>query len=333
MLKMVERFPLGSEPGWGFQSPKATQAMLEAMRLGFADKAMWMGDNRPGFYADMPLAGLLSSTYLAQRSSLIDPAKRMPPNPPPGDPRGFGATAQLQAAEPEAEPGGHTSHFSVIDRWGNVVSVTTTLGDGLGCTIMVPGYGFMLNDASGRNLNQVPVAGRIKAGMVDPGANDAAGGKRGLGNVAPVIVLKDGEPVLATGGAGGAQIMPAVFEIVSDVLDFHKTIQDALNAPRIWGDENNVIWNSAADPIPLLSKLEGITPWSEVPPWFAGAPAFPDTTLQALAALGDPLSGSAVYPQVGGTESIAVDPDTYALSAAADPRGLWAVGGPIVLKP
>src|SRR5205807_6725205 len=74
MLKMVERFPLGSA-GWGFQSPNATQVMLEAMRLGFADKAMWMGDNRPGFYSDMPLAGLLSSTYLAQRSLLIDPAK------------------------------------------------------------------------------------------------------------------------------------------------------------------------------------------------------------------------------------------------------------------
>src|SRR5207253_3784575 len=115
MLKMVERFPLGSESGWGFQSPNATQVMLEAMRLGFADKAMWMGDNRPGFYADMPLAGLLSSAYLAQRSMLIDPAKRLPPNPPPGDPRGVGASLQPVTPEPEAEPGGHTSHFSVID--------------------------------------------------------------------------------------------------------------------------------------------------------------------------------------------------------------------------
>src|SRR5205823_4921073 len=167
--------------------------------------------------------------------------------------------------EPEAEPGGHTSHFTIVDRWGNVVSVTTTLGDGLGCTIMVPGYGFMLNDASGRNLNQVPVAGRIKAGMVDPGANDAAGGKRGLGNVAPVIVLKAGEPVLATGGAGGAQIMPVVFEIVSDVLDFHKPIQDALSAPRIWGDESNVIWNPAPDttPLTLFAKLGGVAPWND----------------------------------------------------------------------
>src|SRR5207302_2449930 len=111
-------------------------------------------------------------------------------------------------------------------------------------------------------------------------------------------VLKDGEPVLATGGAGGAQIMPAVFEIVSDVLDFHKPIQDALNAPRIWGDENTVIWNPAPDttPLTLFAKLGGVAPWSDVPPWFTGAPAFPAATLQALKALGDPLSGPSEDP-------------------------------------
>jgi gamma-glutamyltranspeptidase/glutathione hydrolase len=292
--------------------------MLEAMRLGFADKAFWIGDNRPGFYSDMPLAGLLSSAYLAQRSSLIDPHKRMPPNPPPGDPRSFVTSFESQVADPPAEEGGHTSHFSIVDRWGNAVTVTTTLGDGLGCAITVPGYGFVLNDASGRNLNQAPLAGRTKAGMIDPGANDAAGGKRGLGNVAPVIVLKDDEPVLVTGGAGGAQIMPAVFQVVTNVLDFHKTLQEALEAPRIWGDEDNVFWNGPA---------------GAVPTWFAGAAGFPDATLRALAAFGDPLKGARAYPQVGGTQSVAVDPETYKLSAATDPRGLPAAGAPSILNP
>ena len=96
-----------------------------------------------------------------------------------------------------------------------------------------------------------------------------------------------------------------------------------------------MIWNPAPDttPLTLFAKLGGVAPWSDVPPWFTGAPAFPAATLQALKALGDPLSGPSEYPQVGGTQSIAVDPDTYALTAAADPRGLWAVGAPIVLKP
>jgi gamma-glutamyltranspeptidase / glutathione hydrolase len=328
MLKMVERFPLGSDPNWGFQSPNASQAMLEAMRLGFADQDMWMGDNRPGFYADMPVAGLLSDDYLARRSALIDPAKRMP-TALPGDPRGPTASAPPQDVEPVEsvhDDSGHTSQFTIIDRWGNVVTATTTLGDGLGCTITVPGYGFVLNDASGRNLNQIPQAGKPKwvlsgAGRVqvtDPGANDAAGGKRGLGNVAPLIVLKDGEPVLATGGAGGAQIMPAVYQVVTNLLDFHKTLQQALDAPRIGGDNSTVLWNGDEPP----------------PPAPVVYPGYPQTTLDALRALGDPVRATpSPYPFVGGTESITVDPDTYALTAAADPRGLPAVGRPIILTP
>ena len=343
MLKMVERFQLGAAPGWGFQSTNATQVMLEAMRLGFADMNFWLGDR--AYYPAIPLSGLLSDDYLAWRSSLIDPARRIKAaDMLPGYAPAFGTLDQNGVEEETAQPvreTGDTSQFTIVDRWGNVVSATTTLGDGLGCTIMVPGYGFMLNDASGRNLNTAPQAGKLKSVLTptgriqvaDPGANDAAGGKRGLGNVAPVLVEKDGEPVLATGGAGGAYIMPVVYQIVTDVLDYRMPLQDALNAPRIWGNEGTVIWNGAADPIPLFPTLVGTSPWSDVPQWFAGAPAFPQQTLNELKALGDPLASASFYPQVGGAQSIAVDPDTYALTAASDPRGLWAVGYPIVLKP
>jgi gamma-glutamyltranspeptidase/glutathione hydrolase len=333
MLGMTERFPLGTEPGWGFQSPNATQVLLEAMRLGIRDRQAWIGDNRPGYYADMPLRGLLSPDYLAERSALIDPHKRIAPTFA-GDPRDFNAQDGSPAAEAEPMPelpdtGGHTSHFTVVDRWGNVVSVTTTLGDGLGCTIAVPGYGFMLNDASGRNFddNKTPVAGQdltvLQHGKLvkikNPGANDAAGGKRGMGNVGPVIVRKDGEPVLVTGGAGGAQIYPAVYQVITNVIDFDKSLQQALEAPRIGGDLTTVIYNAAADP---------------VLPWFAGAPQFPQTTLDELKKIGDPVqSPGQPYPWIGGTQSVAIDPQTYALSAAADPRGLPAVGPPILVEP
>lgn len=343
MLKMVEPFPLGTAPGWEFQSANATQVMLEAMRLGFADQDFWMGDS--AFYPAMPLSGLLSTDYLAWRSSLIHPNGRIA-NTLPGYAPGFGA-AEPKSDESEPSPppkeGGDTSQFTVVDRWGNVVSVTTTLGDGLGCTIMVPGYGFMLNDASGRNLNRAPRAGTTKSVLTptgtiqiaDPGANDAAGGKRGQGNVAPLIVEKDGKPILATGGAGGAAIMPVVFQIVSDVLDYNMPIQDALNAPRVWGDSSNVISNVAPNLAPLLlpSKLADVPPWDGVATWFTGAPAFPQKTLDALKLLGDPVKPQVDYPQVGGAESISLDPDAYTLSAGTDPRGLWAVGQGIVLNP
>src|SRR6266545_612826 len=333
MLKMVERFPLGTEPDWGFESRNATQVMLEAMRLGLRDQDMWMGDNRPGFYTDMPVEQLISDDYLAQRGAPIDPAKRIAPTYA-GDPRGYGPTDQPRGEEIESNSreGGDTSHVAVIDRWGNIVSVTTTLGDGLGSTITVPGYGFVLNDASGRLFddNKSPFAGKprtvIDQGtlktVTNPGANDAAGGKRGLGNVAPVIVLKDGEPVLVTGGAGGDRIMPAVFQVVTNVIDFQKTLRQALEAPRIAGSLNWIYWNCAADP---------------VPPWFDGAPEFPQETLDALKLISDrpdPNNPNCQpYPWVGGTQSIAVDPDTYSLTAAADPRGLPAVGAPFILPP
>jgi gamma-glutamyltranspeptidase len=129
--------------------------------------------------------------------------------------------------------------------------------------------------------------------------------------------------------------MPVVFQIVSDTVDYHMAIQDALNAPRVWGDSSNVISNKSPDmhPLQLPARLVGVPPWDEVPTWFAGAPAFPQSTLDALRLLGDPVKAQVDYPQVGGAESIAVDPSTHALSAGADPRGLWAVGHPIVVQP
>lgn len=284
-----------------------------------------MGDNRPGYYAEMPLAQLLSPSYLAQRCKAIDPHKRIAPTYP-GDPRGYAVEpGEPETADRELTEGGHTTQFSIVDRWGNVVSETTTLGDGLGSTITVPGYGFLLNDAAGRLFddNKSPLAGKdrtvIDGGKLktvkNPGANDAASGKRGVGNVAPVIVLKGDEPVLVTGGAGGDRIMPAVFQVVTNVIDFHKTLAEALDAPRIAGDLNYIYWNCAADP---------------VTPWFDGAPQFPQKTLDALLLIGDRPNPSTPncqpYPWVGGTQSIAVDPDTYSLTAAADPRGLPAAG-------
>jgi gamma-glutamyltranspeptidase/glutathione hydrolase len=337
MLGMTERFPLGSAPDWGFQSSNATQVMLEAMRLGIRDRQVWIGDNRSGYYTEMPLAGLLCPDYLAERSQLIDPHKRIAPTYA-GDPRGF-CTGQAvgsnagAAWEPEPMPetpdtGGHTSHFTIVDRWGNIVTATTTLGDGLGCTITVPGYGFLLNDASGRNFddNKTPLAGKPVTvqqhgklvTIPNPGANDAVGGKRGMGNVAPVLVRKDGEPVLITGGAGGAQIYPAVYQVITNVVDFHKTLQGALEAPRVGGDLTTVLWNCAAD---------------AVEPWFAGAAQFPQYTLDALRAISDPVRLTCEpYPWVGGTQSVAVDPETFSLSAAADPRGLPADGPPIIVE-
>ena len=158
---------------------------------------------------------------------MIDPHKRIAPTYA-GDPRDFctgqtvepgaHASSEPAAVDTPTETGGHTSHFTIVDRWGNIVSATTTLGDGLGSTITVPGYGFALNDASGRNFddNKTPLAGTKGTiqqhgklvTITNPGANDAIGGKRGMENVAPVIVRKDGELVLITAAQAARRSTP-----------------------------------------------------------------------------------------------------------------------------
>ena len=109
--------------------------------------------------------------------------------------------------------------------------------------------------------------------------------------------------MLATGAAGGAYIMPVDFQIVTNVLDFHLTLQQAVDASRIWGNLDIIMWN----------------------------PDFPAATLNAMRALGQPIRDTpSFYPQVGAVESLAIDPETFALSGAVDPRGLPEAGATVL---
>ena len=148
-LKMLERYRLGdAAAGFGFGKAQTLHVMAEAMRLAFADRAAWMGDED---FIPVPKRGLLNPTYVSERGDLIKLTSIIPGTAPRGDPWPF-ETAQrpartmLAAAEPVSYVGGHTTHFSVIDKWGNIVSYTTTIEQGWGTGIMVPGYGFMLNN-------------------------------------------------------------------------------------------------------------------------------------------------------------------------------------------
>ena len=108
--------------------------------------------------------------------------------------------------------------------------MTSTLADAFGSGIMVPGYGFLLNDSLTLfNLNP-----RANPATGNPGANDAAGGKRPMGSMAPTLVLKDGEPFLGSGTYSGAFIPSVVLNVVLNVLEYGMPIQPAVDAPRIW---------------------------------------------------------------------------------------------------
>ncbi|HEY1369521.1 MAG TPA: gamma-glutamyltransferase, partial [Gaiellaceae bacterium] len=192
LYQRVQQANPDADFGWG--SFPAMHGALEAMRLAFADRDMWIGDDE---VVDLPTAGLLSDAYLSQRAAQIRLddtriAVALPGDPRPFDPAGLSATDEAQAE------GGHTTHFSIVDRWGNAVAMTTTVADSFGSGIMVPGYGFELNDSLSL-FNPTPA---LDPATGNPGANDAGADKRPMGSMTPTIVLKGGEPILLTGTYG-----------------------------------------------------------------------------------------------------------------------------------
>ena len=233
-LKMIERYPLGdTAAGFGFGKANTLHVMAEAMRLAFADRAVWMGDED---FVDVPKRGLIHRDYTRERGDLISLTARIPGTAPFGDPwlyeprgRHSAARTNLAAAEPLSHPGGYTTHFSVVDQWGNVVSYTTTIEAGWGTGIMVPGYGFMLNN----ELTDFNFGFNPHPRFGGPGANDVQGGKRPRSSMTPTILFKGDEPIAAFGSPGGATIISSVYNVLINLVDHGMTLPEAVEAPRI----------------------------------------------------------------------------------------------------
>ncbi|MGD8429106.1 MAG: gamma-glutamyltransferase [Ectothiorhodospiraceae bacterium] len=233
ILKLMERFPLGdAEAGFGFGQPRTLNTMVEAMRLAFADRAVWMGDSD---FVPVPAAGLLSEPYIERRSSLIDPDKRRQ-NVQADDPRPYDAALRdgdetLAAVRPHPRKGRNTTHFTVVDAQGNIVSYTNTVESAWGTGLMVPGYGFLLNNEL-TDFNFVPTADSDPE-HYNPGANDVAPGKRPRSSICPVILFQGDTPVAAYGSPGGSTIINSVVNVTVNLIDHGMSIQHAVDAPRI----------------------------------------------------------------------------------------------------
>jgi gamma-glutamyltranspeptidase/glutathione hydrolase len=212
-LNILEGWDLGSLP-----REQALHYYLEASAFSFADRNAYLGD--PDF-VDVPLAGLLSDGFAAERRALI--AEQASTKPvPAGDPwpfNGGGGTAATGVAT--AAGGENTTHLTVADRWGNVVTYTYTIESTGGNGITVPGWGFLLNnELTDFNFD-----------LLDH-PNSVEGGKRPRSSMSPTIVLADGQPVLAVGSPGGSMIITTVLQIVVNYFDFGMTLPDAIAAPR-----------------------------------------------------------------------------------------------------
>ena len=237
ILGIVENFDI---PGMG-STAEAWHHIIEAAKLAYADRGMYMAD---ADFVDMP-EGLLNKEYLASRAALIDPSKTMgkaQAGTPPWD------EAQLFAPDTQLEKPG-TSHFSIIDRYGNMVSITTTIETGFGSRVMT--HGFLLNN----ELTDFSFAAE-KDGK--PVANRVEGGKRPRSSMSPTIVFKDGRPVLLTGSPGGSRIINYVTQSVIAMLDWQMDPQDAVAMPHVVNRNGKTDLEQDTDAVSYQSDLEAL---------------------------------------------------------------------------
>src|SRR5256714_6653319 len=203
--------------GFNMHDLSRTQALhryLEASRLAFADRNKYLGDPD---VVNVPLSGLLSKGFAAQRRALIGPTAATSPVAP-GNPYPF---QNVSAAGSETDRESvSTTHLTVADRWGNIVSYTFTIEQIGGSGMVVPGRGFLLNN-------------ELTDFEFTPGlANSPGPGKRPRSSMSPTIVLSHGRPVVALGSPGGSTIITTVLQMLLNQVAFGMSLPQAIAAPR-----------------------------------------------------------------------------------------------------
>jgi len=209
-LQILEPYPLKQ---WGYGSVASIHHLAEAERRAYADRNTYLAD--PAF-VKRP-AGLLDPKHAAQLRESINPRKATP-------------SSEIKGSLGPAE-GEHTTHYSVVDRWGNAVGVTYTINFLFGNVQMAGDTGFFLNNEMD---DFAAKPGEPNAfGLVQGKANQIEAGKRPLSSMAPTIVLRDGKLFMVNGSPGGSTIISTVLQTILNVTQFGMNLQQAVNAPRM----------------------------------------------------------------------------------------------------
>jgi gamma-glutamyltranspeptidase/glutathione hydrolase len=212
MLNVLERYDLKS---MGAGSSQAIHVMVEAMRRAFADRAQYLGD--PDF-VKVPVAGLTSRKYADKHAATIDLNRAS-------------ISQEIKSGDPLPYESEQTTHFTVVDKDGNVASNTYTINDSYGNKITVEGAGFLLNNEMD---DFAPKPGSPNAyGLIQGEANAVAARKRPLSSMTPTIVLKDGKLWFALGSPGGPTIINTVTQVIINIVDHGMNIQQAIDWPRV----------------------------------------------------------------------------------------------------
>ncbi|RYU91781.1 gamma-glutamyltransferase [Emticicia agri] len=272
LMKFVEPYPIKR---WGWNSDSTVQVMIEAERRVYADRAKWLGD--PDF-VKVPVKELTDRGYLKKRMTDFS----------------FDKATDSKAVSGGAVPGyesDETTHYSVVDKEGNAVSITTTLNGGFGSKVVVQGGGFLMNNEMDDFSIKPGVPNMF--GLIGNKANEIVPGKRMLSSMTPTIVEKDGQLFMVVGTPGGSTIITSVFQTILNVLEHGMAMQQSVNALKFhhqWLPDNTTYEKNA----------------------------FSEATLNNLKAKGynmAPMSGS-----LGRMDCIMLRPDGK-LEGGSDPRG------------
>jgi gamma-glutamyltranspeptidase/glutathione hydrolase len=245
LLESVRKYPLRR---YGFNSDSTVQLMVEAERRVYADRSKYLGD--PDFYK-VPVDSLLNTKYIFARMKSFNWAAATP-------------STAIQPGMFVGYESDQTTHYSIVDKDGNAVSITTTLNDTFGSKIFVNGAGFLLNNEMDDFSSKPGVPNMY--GLVGGKANSIQPGKRMLSTMTPTIVEKQGKLFMVVGTPGGATIITSVFQTILNVVEFGMDMQHAVSAKRFhhqWlpdevENEPGALTNAAQDK--LVQKGYKLTP-------------------------------------------------------------------------
>ncbi|WP_445386702.1 gamma-glutamyltransferase [Robiginitalea sp. IMCC44478] len=273
ILKMIEPYDMAS---FGHNSVKSIQLFTEAARRAYADRNYYLGD--PDF-TEIPMDILLDPEYLQERMSDFSFEAATP-------------SERIQEGQIQIYESAETTHYSIVDQWGNAISATTTLNGAYGSKLYCESLGFFLNNEMD-DFSAKPGTPNM-FGLIGAEANSIAPEKRMLSSMTPTIVEKDGDLWMVVGTPGGSTIITAVTQTILNVYEFNLSMQQAVSAPRFHHQ-----WL----PDQVIFEPEG----------------FPETLKESLRSKGYFINEDRT-PVIGKVDAILLLPDGR-LEAGADPRG------------
>ena len=289
-LNLAEQFALNS---FGANSVEAIHMMVEAKRMAFADREAYMADPE---WVDVPIPGLLSKEYAAERAKAID-LERASSEVAAGNPWHYQGASKPNGTTHVSSSKEDTTCFAVVDQWGNAVSMLQSIQSAFGSSVIAGNTGVLLNN-------------RMTYWHLDPNHVDVLQpGKRVRHTMNPVMVFReiDGgkrDLVLVCGTPGADTQVQTNFQVVTHILDFGMTVAEAVEAPR-WRHEQDGTESTVPHVAVDELRMEG---------------RFPPKVTDALKERGHPVTLLDDWEAAGSEVMIQIDPDTGVLSGAADPR-------------